>query len=297
MPALAAPTAADRRQALIGIACIVLAYFLFAFHDASIKWLVVTLTVWQMMFFRSATILTGCLVIGRGRLVGDALRSRHKRMYALLAATLLCAWQCYYTAAQWLQLGELTTIYFATPIIAILLAQPILGERATPLAWAAAVLGFAGVVVAVGPGDLGFSGPVLLVLVSSVLWAFSQIIMRKLGRGEAPDPVMVQMVYTNGIYVLVAGASLPFVWHAMDPLQWALVMSLGVLGGGAQFSMIQGFRRAAPAVLAPFQYTALLWAFVLGYAIWGDVPRDAVFVGAAMIVAAGAMILVSQRRR
>jgi drug/metabolite transporter (DMT)-like permease len=284
-------------QTMVGIAFTVLAYFLFSFHDASIKWLVASLSVWQIMFARSAAILAGCLLIGCGALVEQVLRSRSKPSYLLLGEILLGAWQYYYNAARDLQLGELTTLYFTTPILAIVLARPILGERASSLAWAAAVFGFAGVVVASQPGEVGVSLPALLVLVASSLWALAQVVMRRLGRAERRERALVQMVYTNACAMAVSAFALPFAWHAAAPEQWAMMLALGLLGGGAQFALIEGFRRASPGALAPFQYTALIWAFALGYLIWGDVPADAVFIGAAMIVGAGLLILLAERRR
>lgn len=280
-----------------GMALMVLAYFLFSFHDASIKWLVTGLSVWQAMAVRSATILAGCLVIGRGDLVRQAARSSAKRQYLLLAVILVSAWQCYYNASRELQLGELTTIYFATPIIAIILAQPILGERASVAAWLAAGLGFAGVIVAMRPGDIGLSVAALLVLVASALWALAQVLMRRLGRGDRAERSLVQMLYTNGGALVASAIALPFVWRWPTAGDWVLLAGLGFLGGAAQFALIEGFRRAPPGALAPFQYTALIWAFALGYLIWGDVPAPDVFLGAAMIVAAGLMVILDERRR
>jgi drug/metabolite transporter (DMT)-like permease len=286
----------DARNALLGIGFIVLSYFLFSFHDASIKWLVASLSVWQIMAVRSATILAGCLVIGRGSLLAEARRSRSKWHYLLLGAILIGAWQCYYNAARSLQLGELTTLYFTTPILAIILAQPILGERASWLAWGAALLGFAGVIVASRPGEIGVSLPAFLVVIASALWALAQVVMRWLGRAERVDRTMVQMLYTNSFALVVSAAVLPFAWSEAPIEHWLLMAGLGAFGGAAQFTLIEGFRRASPGLLAPFQYTALIWACVLGYLIWGDVPAPSVFAGAAMIVLAGLIVLATSRR-
>jgi drug/metabolite transporter (DMT)-like permease len=284
-------------ETLVGMGFVVLAYFLFSFHDAAIKWLVTGLSVWQIMLVRSATIVTLALVFGRGPLVAEAARSRAKRDYLILAVILVTAWQLYYAASRTLQLGELTTFYFTTPIIAIILAQPMLGDRAGFVAWLAAGIGFAGVVVAARPGSVGLDVAVLMVVCASALWALAQVLMRRLGRSERSERALVQMLYTNGGSLLASALVAPFVWRAVPATDWLLLGSLGFLGGAAQFALIQGFRRASPGALAPFQYSALIWAVLLGYLIWDDVPDRAVIAGAALIVVAGVMVIADERRR
>ncbi|MBM3585174.1 MAG: DMT family transporter [Alphaproteobacteria bacterium] len=284
-------------QTLVGMGFVVLAYFLFSFHDAAIKWLVTGLSVWQVMVVRSATIVALSLAIGRGPLIAEAARSRAKRDYLILAVILVTAWQLYYAASRTLQLGELTTFYFTTPIIAIILAQPMLGDRAGLVAWVAAGIGFAGVVVASRPGSVGLDGAVLMVVVASALWALAQVLMRRLGRSERSERALIQMLYTNSGALLASAVVAPFVWRAGPAADWLLLGSLGFLGGAAQFALIEGFRRASPGALAPFQYSALIWAVVLGYLIWNDVPDRAVMAGAALIIVAGAMVIADERRR
>lgn len=234
-------------QTLVGMGFVVLAYFLFSFHDAAIKWLVTGLSVWQVMVVRSATIVALSLAIGRGPLIAEAARSRAKRDYLILAVILVTAWQLYYAASRTLQLGELTTFYFTTPIIAIILAQPMLGDRAGLVAWVAAGIGFAGVVVASRPGSVGLDGAVLMVVVASALWALAQVLMRRLGRSERSERALIQMLYTNSGALLASAVVAPFVWRAGPAADWLLLGSLGFLGGAAQFALIEGFRRASPA--------------------------------------------------
>jgi drug/metabolite transporter (DMT)-like permease len=72
---------------------------------------------------------------------------------------------------------------------------------------------------------------------------------------------------------------------------------VGLFGGAAQFMLFEGMKRAAASVIAPFEYTSLIWSFALGYLIWGDIPRPEVFVGAALIALAGLIIIGSERFR
>jgi drug/metabolite transporter (DMT)-like permease len=85
-------------------------------------------------------------------------------------------------------------------------------------------------------------------------------------------------------------------WHAPSASQFGLLLMVGVLGGLGQFCLFEGARRAPASVMATVEYSGLLWAFVLGYAVFGDIPRPAVFAGAGLIVAAGVLLIGAERR-
>jgi drug/metabolite transporter (DMT)-like permease len=109
----------------------VLAYFVFAVHDAGIKWLVADIPVWQVLFFRSATILVVCLAIGRRALLERAAASSLKRPLAFRGVINLVAWLCYYSAARTLPLAQLLCLYFAAPLMVTVMARQILKEQVT----------------------------------------------------------------------------------------------------------------------------------------------------------------------
>jgi len=283
-----------REKVLAGILLAGSAYFLFSVQDASIKLLVAGLSVWQILFFRSATILAGCALIGGRRLFADSIRSPIVTPMLLRSFLTLLAWLCFYTAAKSLQLAELTTVYFAAPIIVTVLSMRLLGEKVPLSRWAAVLWGFAGVFVACDPGRLGFSVPVLQVLAAAGIWALSIVLMRKIALQER---TMIQLVLNNAFFLVIAGAPLLLLWQTPDPGTLLLLVAVGVVGGAAQFLLFEAMKRAPASIIAPFEYTALIWAFALGFAIWGDVPRNEVFAGAAIILSAGLLILVGERRR
>lgn len=291
-------TALDDHQAtlrltLVAIALSILAHFLFSLHDALIKLLVADTAVWQILAIRSAVILTACLVAGRRQIVVRSLGSPIKRWLLARGVVVLAAWFCFYTAARHLQLGELTTLYFAAPVIVTALAGPLLGERVTRWRWGAVLVGFAGVVAATDPVNLGISLPVALTLMAAFLWASAFILSRKI---SAHETTLVQMVFSNALLLLATSVGTAFVWQPPDLLHLALNLGVGVCGGLAQFTLIEGIRRASVTVLAPYEYIALLWAFLLGYAIWGDVPRSEVVLGAGLIAAGGLLLIYGERR-
>ncbi|RUV50821.1 hypothetical protein EOB77_13485 [Mesorhizobium sp. M7A.F.Ca.MR.228.00.0.0] len=132
-----------RERVLAGILLTGAAYLLFSTQDASIKLLVVGMSVWQIMFFRSIAILGACAAIGGRQLFADTMRSPIVRPMLVRSAFTLAAWLCYYNAARSLQLAELTTVYYAAPIIVTVLSVFLLGEKVPMLRWLAVLIGFA----------------------------------------------------------------------------------------------------------------------------------------------------------
>ncbi|MDG4854793.1 DMT family transporter [Mesorhizobium sp. M1A.F.Ca.IN.022.07.1.1] len=284
----------SRERVLAGILFTAAAYFLFSAQDASIKLLVAGMTVWQIMFFRSVTVLAACGAIGRRTLFADTANSPIVRPMLVRSAFTLAAWLCYYNAARSLQLAELTTIYYAAPIIVTVLSVVMLGETVPLLRWAAVFVGFVGVFIACDPARLGFSVPVLLVLAAALLWGIAVVLLRKTAMQERTT---IQLVLNNFYFLLFSAVPALIWWRMPDAPQLMLLMSVGALGGVAQYMLFEGMKRAPVSIVAPFEYTSLVWAFALGFAIWGDVPRTEVFTGAALIIGAGLLIVGNEHFR
>ncbi len=277
-----------------GILLTTFAYFLFSLQDASVKWLVVALPVWQILFIRSVTIFSLCLAIGGRPLMTAARHSPVLKPLFLRNLLLLAAWLCYYNAARDLGLAELTTLYYASPVLMTILSVPILGEKVPGYRWLAVAIGFLGVVIACGIAAKGLtlSLPVYLALQAAVFWAIATVLLRKTALHERTQ---VQMIISSGFFLLFTALAMPFVWQPVSALDLALMAGTGVFAGIGQFALFEGMRRAPVSVLAPFEYTSLVWAFALGYLIWSDVPGSNVFAGAALIFSAGMIIIARER--
>jgi drug/metabolite transporter (DMT)-like permease len=283
-----------REKVFTGILLTSAGYFLFTLQDAAIKLMVVGFSVWQILFFRSATVVALALAIGGRKAVRDTIHSPVLRAMFLRSFVILAAWLCYYTAARDLQLAELTTIYFAAPIIVTILSVWLLKEVVPPIRWIAVFTGFAGVFIACNPLAIGLSLPVLMVLAAAALWGFSIVLIRKIALGER---TLVQLLLNNGFFLVIAGVPMAFVWQTPGLPELALLIGTGFCGGLAQFCLFEGMRKAEASVVAPFEYTSLAWSFALGWLIWNDVPRPGVVIGAVLIFSAGLMIILAERRR
>ena len=285
------PIGGERKT--VGIALAVAAYFVFAVHDAGIKWLVADVPVWQVLCFRSATILVLCLAIGRRGLLERAAASPLKRPLAMRGLINLTAWLCYYSAARSLPLAQLLSLYFAAPLMITIMARQILHEQVTRARWISVAIGFVGVMFASDPFGVRASFSTLLVLIAAALWAWGIILMRQIARME---PTLLQMLSINSVFFVATGIASVLDWRPLTTTQLVLLIAVGVIGGLAQFLVFEAARLIPASVMATVEYTALPWAFLLGYWIWLDIPAASVFVGAALIVLAGALLVRAERR-
>jgi drug/metabolite transporter (DMT)-like permease len=284
---------------IAGIGLAASAYFLFSLQDASIKWLAAGFSAPQILFMRSVAIVPFCLAIGGPNLALRAATSPIRLQLVWRSLVLLAAWACYYSAARYLQLAEMTTIYFASPLLVAVLAMPILKERVPWSRWLSIAIGFAGVAIACRPiallrTDLAHIVPVALVLSAAALWAYTTILIRQIVHA-APTPIV--MLVSNLTLLVVCGASLPLLWQAPSAAQFGLMLLVGCFGGAGQFLQTEAIRRAPATVVAPLSFSSLLWSFLLGVALWGDVPDEAVFVGAALILASGLLVAGAEWRK
>jgi drug/metabolite transporter (DMT)-like permease len=273
---------------MAAIALAVVGYFLFSVQDAAVKWLVADHTVWEILLVRSLTITLLCLAIGRTALTRQVLLSTNKGPLLLRGAVILGAWLCYYRAARDLQLAELVTIYFAAPLMVTALSVLLLKEQVRWQRWAATGVGFAGVIVACQPGGDVTTAAVLLTLLAALLWAYSNILVRRI---SAFETTIMQMLFSNAAFVIACAVTLPWTWTGPGAWDIALMVAIGIAGAAAQYILLESFRLAPASLIAPFEYTSLLAAFALSFLIWGDVPRAPVFLGAALIIASGALVI------
>ncbi len=277
----------------LGIVLGLTAYALFGVHDASIKWLVADIPVVQVVFLRSVAVFAACFALGRRGLVERAVATPLKGPLLFRGLITLCAWICYFTAARSLTLAQLLCLYFAAPLMITVLASPLLGERVSGGRWAAVLVGFVGVLVATDPWGVPFSLATALVLLAAALWGYGVILMRQIARRESS---LLQITYINAVFLVGSAIGCIFDWRSPNAGQLALLVGVALFGGLGQFALFEAARRAQASVLATVEYSSLLWAFVLGYLIWGDIPPPAVFGGGGLILTAGLLLVAVERR-
>ncbi|MGD0492672.1 MAG: DMT family transporter [Steroidobacteraceae bacterium] len=270
-----------------GVAFGLAGFFVFPIHDALVKLLVRDLSVWQIMFVRSSIILLLITAVNGIAPFPRAFKSPVRMLLGARALIIVAAWALYYSAARYLALGELVTIYFGSPILVAFMAGPVLRERVTAGRWVAIAMGFVGVLIACRPGA-GASGPAFLALGAAALWSISTILIRLT---KLAEPTSVNMVMTNLGFFFLAGLMLPWVWKTPSPADCLLLVSLSLAGALSQFLVFEALRRASASTIAPLEFTSLAWAFIIQYLVWGSPPDKFVLLGALLIGSSGLVII------
>ncbi|VVP86557.1 hypothetical protein PS918_02834 [Pseudomonas fluorescens] len=279
-------------RSLQGIGLCTLGYAFLSLQDAGIKWLVADYSVFTILFWRALVVVFVVLLAGRTQLIQRAWRSPSRRLLVVRGLLSIAAWLLYYTAARDLTLAEMTTLYFSAPIMVTVLATAILKERVTGWQWFALILGFIGVVIACRPTHMTEPLPIVLTLLAAMFWAFTYIQLRQV---DDQTSVLEQMLITNVVFVICMVVALPWT-HTPTPMPaWLGMLGAGLMGGAGQFLLFASFRRATATVLAPFEYTGLIWAFLLSSLIWGTLMDVSLMIGAGLIAVSGTLAMIFGR--
>ena len=282
------------QSAAAGIAVMCLGVLSIVANDTAAKWLTQFYDPLQVMFMRNITavpmILAVVLMVG-GR---PALRSRHAGLHAVRGILLVGAAYTFFSGIQVLPLAEATALVFAAPIFITALSVPLLREHVGWRRWAAAVVGFIGVLIVVRPGAEAFQAASLLPVASAAFYALIMISARWIDRAEG---LWTMMLYVALFPALFSGLGVPLVWQTPDWAHLPYVLGMAVFGTLGLTLISQAFRLAPAAVVAPFDYTALIWASLFGWLVWAEVPVLWTWLGAAVIVASGIFIVFRETRQ
>lgn len=282
----------------------VLSALLFAMMSALVRQLGDVAPVGQLVFFRSAFAIPPVLLIYAFR--GELMAMLYtKRPLGQLGRGTLSIGGMFsnFSSLTRLPLADATAITFASPLITVALAAIILKEKVRVFRWTAVAVGFVGVIVMLIPHlDVSHYATVAGVtaatgaafgLFSAFCNAGTVIQTRRLTQSETTSSI----VFYFSLATTCAGAvTLPFAWYTPNLSELLMLMSLGVLGGLAHIFLTESYRHATASVIAPFDYTALLWALLLGYWMFGELPQPLVYAGAAIVAAAGLFVIFRERQ-
>ena len=275
-----------------GIACMVLSTACFAAMHGAIRHLSDAIHPFEIAFFRN---LFGVLVVVPWlvRLGLEPLRTRRFGLHALRAAVNAVAMLSFFTALSLTPLTQVTALAFSAPIFATLLAVVVFGERVRARRWTAIAVGFAGTVVVLRPGiDVLAVGP-WLALASSLVWAVVMLMIKVLGRTESSVTITAYMSLLMAPITLVPAL---FVWTWPTVSQLAWLVGIGVLGGTGQLLMAQALKEAETQVVMPFDFLKLVWASIIAYFAFAEVPDAFTWVGGMMIFCSAAYIAYRERQ-
>lgn len=203
-----------------------------------------------------------------------------------------------FAGLKYLPLPEVTALRFVTPILIVIFAAFMLGERVRFIRITAVVVGLIGVAIILSPRisvegsrtELIGAG---LILASAACAALAQIFVKRMTGTEHPAAIVLYFSITASTLSLF---TIPFGWVWPQGFEWGFLLGAGLLGGIGQLLVTASYRDAEAGVLAPFTYSSMLWAIIIGWSIFGEMPTLPMLVGSALIIAAGVAIFLRERQ-
>ncbi|AYG68827.1 MULTISPECIES: DMT family transporter [unclassified Rhizobium] len=278
--------AANGNLVLAGMLLMLVGDFMFSLNDAMGKWLVASFSVGQILVIRSlgSFILLAPMIARQG---GDALfRLERPPLQFLRVVMTTLDVGLFYAAVAYLPLADVMTFYMAGPIYVAAISHFFLDERIGWRRWLAVLVGFAGVLIALRPSAAMFSWPSLFGLGGSLAFAMTLVLGRRLRQTSDATLVAWQTVgaLATGLALSIGN------WRAASALDLGAMLALGVVAGSAHMMITRSLKLAPASLLAPLQYSLLIWAIALGFLFFGDIPDAQIIVGSVIIVLAGLFI-------
>ena len=289
---------------LLGIALKVASALAFTLMAALIKLVSATYPTGQLVFFRSAFALLPLLVwlAWRGDLV-DAVRTRNLRGHVLRSLIGCTGMFAGFVALSYLPLTDAVAIGYAAPLIVVILAALVLKETVRAYRWSAVGIGFLGVMVMLWPHLSGGAlaqgmagGPAigaLFGLLGACCAAGATIQVRRLTASETTGAIVFYFTILSsffGLCTIVLG------WRMPGAMDLGVFVLIGILGGIGQILLTQSYRHGDASLVAPFEYTTMIWALLIGWFGFGQWPKPVVILGASIVAGAGLFVLWREHR-
>ncbi|MDU8926860.1 DMT family transporter [Alisedimentitalea sp. MJ-SS2] len=233
---------------------------------------------------------------GELRFRGSSLRIEKWPLAVARGLSVALAQLCFYAALARLELATVATLGQTYSLFVVILSVAILGERVGPWRVGALVIGFVGVVWILRPGSDAFSLAALLPVGAAICYAFPMVTVRLFGSEVSNGLLYLYASVAAAVGAVVMAAFLTEFSAIQSWLDGGLIFLMGVIGGVGVLLMMLAYRMAAPSLLAPFGYFAILSAFSFGWLIFGEAPVDTLFPGVLLIVGAGVLIMWRENR-
>ena len=270
-------------NAFMAIGIVLLSTVFFSMGDIAAKFLTETVPAIQVTWMRYVVfclIVVPTIFVARGprAMVTASLRLQIIRALAVAGSSVL-----FILGLGYLEVAEATAINFVSPIFITALSIPLLGEKVGIRRWAAAAVGFAGVMMVVQPGGDAFSLAALLPMGAALSWAVAAIATRMM-ISERPQATLA---WSAVVGLVVLTAFVPYGWHSPTAREIAIAVLMGLFSTVGHWLIVLAYRKAPVSTLAPFSYVQLLFAGLAGFAAFGTIPGMWTFIGGVVIAASG----------
>ncbi len=288
-------TANQRAANMAGILYMTIAIFMLSAMDTVAKWLVeADYSVFQILFVRGCInlavlliampFLGGPTLLRTSRLWAHAIRS----LFGFIAPFL------FFTALISMPLAEATVVFFISPFVMTALSVPLFKEKVGIHRWGAILVGFAGVVYVAQPTSEVFNPAVLFVIGGSLSYCFLMLASRWLGKTESTFTIIFYLTLGT---TLIGACAMPFVWKDMPLLDVGIISLMAILSLMGNIFIIRAFMTGEVGVITPFEYTGLLWAVLLGFVFFNEIPTINVWIGISVIAASGLYLVYRENRK
>jgi len=276
-----------------GILCMVLATMMFAAASAMTKWEVGLYPVGEVVFLRSISSLAVCAAVMLPITGFSVYATRRPRDHLARGLSQATSQTLFALAFTLMPLAGAVSINFSAPLFAALVSIVWLRERASPVRWMALLIGFLGVLIVTNPGANSLTLGALFALGNAVMYGSVTVAVRGMTKTESANTLIIWQLTTITFFhsfLLLFGVR----WPA--PIDWVLLFGSGFTNAIGQYFWTQSLRLAPATAVAPIYYLMLVWALMIGFIVWGDVPTASLLVGSAIVVTSGLFLFWREAR-
>ena len=280
-------------QVHFGVILLVMAFGLTATVDAFAKYLSPSLHSVQITwgFFLMTFLVLFVFALARGRSISSVLRTKHWRLQLARSGSVILSITLLFVGIAYIPFADAIAISFMAPLFVTILAVPILGESFYWHRVVAVLMGLGGVMIIIQPGSGVYHWAAFMPLCSGFFFALFQIMTRKLA---ASDNWFTTLFYTGAGGLFWVSLPVAFFWRPLDLGHLGVFAVIGVLGALAHLFIVKALEAAQASLLAPFNYTKLIWAAAIGFVVFTETPSLATIIGSLVIVASGLFILTRE---
>ena len=279
---------ARREHVPLGILYMVGATIVFAASSAVSKWLVASYPVGEVLFTRTAVALVTCALFIMPQTGLAVFRTQRLSHHVMRSVSQGCSQTFLLIAFSLMPLAGAIAINFSAPLFTALISALLLKETVGPARWLALLVGFCGVLIVTNPGMGTFQIGALFALANAVLYGSVTAGVRGMTATESAETlILYQLALLTALFAL----PLPLGWSSPTPADTAWIVFNGVSNAVGQYWWTRALHLAPASAVAPFNYLSLVWAIILGFAVWGDVPTVSLVIGSGVVVASGLFLL------
>ncbi len=278
-----------------GIALVIAAMFIFAAQDAITKFLSVSFSAPQILWVRFAFFTFFALAFSlRRKPLRDCMKSAVPGLQVIRSLLIVTEIAIFIVAVRLMNLADIHALVATFPLMVTAIAAVFLREPVGLRRWMAVIVGFVGVLIILRPGLEALRPGALLALLTALMFAAYNVMTRLVARHDDGE--------TSTLYMAVVGAVClsfiaPFYWTQPSPQEWAWLLCLSITAATGHFLLIKALEAAPASTLQPFNYTLLVFATIIGFAVFGTLPDFWTVIGAAVVVGSGLYTIYRERRR